>query len=932
MPKATPASKPPVASRSVTVPAGSAYPPKKGKATPPATPTAPGTRSVTVPQPEDFRHAEKDALLQLKIGRSAHLYAIFTSTALAVDGFLLLFFYPQLPAFGAGETGTVALEHTFFLVLPLLGGLVLAGTGLAAKWQEFQLWPWDTHFSVTVGAVVVNVLMALVYALRVAGTGPFAHLSLFPWFYAAELAGISIALIGMALTWSGWSPRQWASALSAILPVASALLLYFPPSNSSGTSDALVLSLFISAIFYQTSGSFLHLISSGTRPHERELITSGQTRMFHMADDLRKREEAVAFREAAIVKRESDLENSVLSVKRQNDSLTEAREQLDGLEDDYRKRSDAVATKEREWAGKVAEMDARGRLVEDKTTALELREQEVSRLLPQISSRETRLVEQEGEQTKREVELNQREQSLVPRETGVTETETRLEARRKELDQKTQEILRREGDLAAREGGPVVPAAGGAPPGADLAARETKVKQLQAMLEGQNQQLGRKARELADRAKTMEAILKETVNKEAALASREAALRQREATLTDEEKAATERRNQYEAIAKDYTSRLEEYGRQSASAAQKGADLEQRLRTVSEREAAVSSRESRVKSSVADLERREAHLTAREAAVRATEAEVGLRTQAIAWGADHPRTSLAPVAATVGSDPGSTLTSRPGPAGSERTVRAAANEPEAAPAAADALGAPATRHIADRLPTGTPRLDDLLLGGIPPKGHVVLLGDPFVGKEVVLYGFVGEGLKRGEPAVLITASRSPTEVSESLGVVLPQFREYEQMGMVRWIDASGSGSNGNDHGVVLKGSDDRAGILSSLVQTANGLDAKKASSFRVAFLGLSAVLAHGDERASFSFLQNVVGILKPRNALAMYSLEAGALSEAQVETLLGRMDGAIVFREDRDRLFLSVKGFGEVETREWIEARATQRQLIVGSFALERIR
>ena len=158
------------------------------------------------------------------------------------------------------------------------------------------------------------------------------------------------------------------------------------------------------------------------------------------------------------------------------------------------------------------------------------------------------------------------------------------------------------------------------------------------------------------------------------------------------------------------------------------------------------------------------------------------------------------------------------------------------------------------------------------------------------------------------------------------------MGMVRGVDAAGAGGAPADHRVVLKSSDDRSGILSNLVQAANALDGKKPSSFRVAFLGLSAVLAHGDERASFSFLQNVVGILKPRNALAMYSLEAGALSEAQVESLLGRMDGAIVFRQDRDRLFLSVKGFGEVETREWIECRATQRQLIVGSFALERIR
>jgi len=214
----------------------------------------------------------------------------------------------------------------------------------------------------------------------------------------------------------------------------------------------------------------------------------------------------------------------------------------------------------------------------------------------------------------------------------------------------------------------------------------------------------------------------------------------------------------------------------------------------------------------------------------------------------------------------------------------------------------------------------------------VLVGDAFVGKEVVLYSFIAEGLKRGEPAILVTAARSPNEISEALGVVLPQFREYEQMGMVRWIDASGSGAKSDGRHAVVKGSDDRAGILTNLVQTATASERGHGQAFRVGFLGLSAVLAHGDERASFSFLQNIVGILKPRNALAVYSLEAGALSEPQVETLLSRMDGALLFRQDRDRLLMSVKGFVDVETRDWIECRATQRALIVGSFALERIR
>ncbi|MCI4369905.1 MAG: hypothetical protein L3J81_01085, partial [Thermoplasmata archaeon] len=86
------------------------------------------------------------------------------------------------------------------------------------------------------------------------------------------------------------------------------------------------------------------------------------------------------------------------------------------------------------------------------------------------------------------------------------------------------------------------------------------------------------------------------------------------------------------------------------------------------------------------------------------------------------------------------------------------------------------------------------------------------------------------------------------------------------------------------------------------------------------------------FLQNFVGILKPRAALALYTLQSGALPDGQVERILVRMDGAIRFKQERDKTFLSVLGLGEVETHDWVEYRATPRGLVVGSFALERIR
>ncbi len=871
-------------------------------------PAAPATRSVTVPAPEDLELAADDALLQLRIGRSAHLYAVLASAALALDGVLLLFFYPNLPSLPVGRTGGPALADSFYLLLPLLGGLAISIVGVASKWEAYQLWPWELHFSVSVAAVGANVAIAAVYGLRVAGVGSFAALSLAPWFYPIELAGISLAFVGIALTWNAWTFRQWSSALTAGLPVATALLVYFPPATATGASIALAVSLFLSAILFLTSGSLLHLMSSGTRSHERALITSGQSRMFRLADDLRQREAATQFREAALVKREADVENSLLSIKRQNGALTEGRQQLDDLEAGYRERSDSLVAKERMWAGQVAELDARQRLLEDQAKALALREDEVARLGPQYSAREERLVAEETRLAQREVELAQRDQALARRASASSESEARLTARSKELDLRMADVVQRETEM----GGLAAAIALSDPSAASTAAlteREAKLQKLKAVLDEQNLALGRTARQASEKAAAADQALQQAATRESGVVAREAAVRQRESELASARQATDERRGQYETAARDYQSRVEALRLRESEAAQKRSDLDRTMKGVTEREAASSERERRIAASTADLERRDRDLTSRERALEAREAEVSLRLQATGAAPDLPIAGLAAMAVADRLD----------------TV------PSSRPSLPDTLQAPSGRRFPDRLPTGTPRLDDLLLGGLPPAGHVVVLGDPFVGKEVVLYAFLAEGLKHGEPAVLVTASRSPEEVAESLGVVLPQFREYEQMGMVRWIDASGSGGATVPGRAVVKGSDDRTGILSSLVAASQEASAR-GGRFRVGFLGLSTVLAHGEERVGLSFLQNVVGILKPRRALAMYSLEAGALSEPQVETLLSRMDGAIVFRQDRDRTFLAVKGFGEVETHDWVECRATQRSLIIGSFALERIR
>ncbi len=900
-------------------------------------PPAPSpARSPAAVHPEDLETARREALLQLRIGRSTHLVAVGVSTALAVEAILLLFFFPTLPTLGAHAHGLAALGRSFYLIVPIAGGVGLAAICLASKWGEFQVWPWEPHFATSVGAVGLAGAVAVVYGLRLGAVSPLASLPVYPWLLPAALAGISLALLGTVLTWTPWGARQWTSAAAAVLPVSTALLVYFPPNTAAGPSEALALALLVSAILYQTSGSFLHLVSSGTGAHEQAVVLAGQNRIVRLADEVRQREEATLYREKALVRREADAESTDAALRRARELHTEREARLTERESAHEALENDLAHREREVAGREAALEGKARAVEERAKEIVLRGEELARQAPELAAREDRLAGREGELARRDLELQHRQEDLSRREATVADGEARLASRRKEIDQKTAELLRREGAVVAQEApraaagtGTGRPAAGAA--AQELAAREARVQHLKGLLDEQNAQLGRRSKEVADQARVAEGAQRQVSERQAHLAARESAISQREADLQDRLKVADERRLQFENAAREYQQRLEDAGRQHVASAQKATELDRTSRSLAAREKSVAEREARLRASVEELDRREGAVLVRERAVDATEAEVSLRRQEIARESDLPFAGLLAAAAAdrLGGGgrslaPSSRGRSRPAPA------EAGNDGPETT---AEGTLTPATgRRYPDRLPTGTPRLDDLLLGGLPPKSHVALVGDAFVGKEIALYSFVAEGLKRSEPAILVTASRSAPEVSESLGTVLPQFREYEQMGRVTWIDASGAGTAGA-HRLTAKSSDDRAGILTALVQAAKGVgDGGGAGPFRVGFLGLSAVLAHTDERASFSFLQNVVGILKPRNALAMYSLEAGALSEAQVESLLGRMDGALLFRQDRDRTFLSVKGFGDVATRDWIEVRATNRALTIGSFALERIR
>jgi KaiC/GvpD/RAD55 family RecA-like ATPase len=904
-----------------TLPTPSPAPPT---AAPPIAPTPGRPGGGTSLTPRDIDQAKEDALLQLKIGRSSHYYAVIVSGALLLDALLVLFFPPNI-ASGAPHD----LHSLYFLLFPLLGGLYLSVFGLQVKWEDYQLWPWEPHFSLTVASVGVDLVLAYLYFADLFGLGPTGQWSLLPWFYALALVGVMLPLVALGLTWAEWSYRKVISVGAAIAPVPLALALYIPTLGGSSEVDALAISLSASAVLFQMSGSFLHLIASGTRAHEREVITSGQNRLFQVAGELRKREEALQFREATLLRREADADNAETSLRRKLEALEESRSHTSQLEADVEKRSAAVTKLQRELAVKSAETDAQARLLADKDDAMRLREQDLALRLPKLSDREKDLMEREGALAVRSAEVDTRVQELDEKDRELTGFEERLAQRDREIEQKTAQLLSREAEIARPLPAPAA-AKPTRPSGAEEKARLARIAS----------ELDQRAAELDGKSAAAKTILAQAEQSRRESARMVETLRAREAEVALREREAEERHALSESRVSQYAAAVQAYEEKTQATETRAAELGHREEEAARRDQLLDQRagkldaqEALLRQQQAELEALEQRLEVQAKRLAALEDELKYRDQALAHRGpgDDAGLSLAFAAAAES-----------GPTTGRGPPRHRGAPPTEGSELAEELEAPPsppmpTGRLPDRAPTGTPRLDDLLMGGLPNRGHVILIGDAFVEKEVAVYAYLAEGLKLGEPAIVLTAARGPEELSQRIGLVAPQFHEYEQLGMVRWIDASvpegaPAGRPSTETRTTTHGPQDLPGILSALVRALNAFSTAENRVVRVAYLGLSATLAHLDESQRFQFIQNIVGVLKPHNALALYTLESGTLPDTQIETILSRLDGAIYFKRDRDKSYLSVQGFGEVQTHEWVEYRATNRALVIGSFKLERIR
>jgi KaiC/GvpD/RAD55 family RecA-like ATPase len=905
-------------------------------------------------------------LLQLSFGRHANGYGIAAAVAFVAN---VLFLF-NVSTFAVFTSRPGYMDFVLWL-LP-------ASVGAIASWDAIRLKrdPYRGHFRSRhfVTSALGTILFFIVAAMIVVMIFGWLPLSLAPWVYPIAVAGPSLAVISIAMTWQGLGGRKAGSiGLATVLPVLVFLLVLGGQAPSMPASQQLFALVFLTgALTTVLSGNLLHIIASSTSIYQREILKADNTKVGMLQTELQKKREALDYKERALRGREAHLEAL-------QQELDDQAGELKTKVSDVASRELAVdkATKElREIDRKVtaarAEIEAHVEELKHRESDVASAKAEVERGRQSVAAREASLADREKEVRRQSIEIASKERDAAARGAAAAEREERAKAADKALEERRRELLKQEKELQLKDSeirlrSERVEATHSKAEAEkirelkdweakilakekDLGKLEVELRSTESQLKERYESATRLERRFQDQRKGFADRESEFVSREQVIADQEAALKERAAEVERQAAAVQEAQAQIDQKMKKYSELLKDAKMKEAVAGSNQEEINRRLEAIEGRERKVTEMQANLQAEIKRLNSENRGLLEKTKELEARESELQLRELELETKAREAR--------APGTTPGmrdldrqeqleawekrlkereEELKRRTYQKEKEFEMREGALKARVIGSVSDeaAEEAVAIETSAEKVKTGTPRLDDLLYGGIPFNSNVLVVGPAFVGKEVAILNFIAEGLKKGIPAILVTTTKLPVDVARDMAPILPTFLEYEQLGLVQWIDCTTNLPGGkplHEKNVWrVNGPTDFDNVL-QVVDKLDETFKAKYPYFRLAFLTLSSTITQADERVAMSFFQRLVNRLRQTKAVSAFALERGMHREQTLEAMEHMVDGALHFKSDKQKTLLQVAGLGEVQTRDWVPYKFTNKSIMIGSFQLERIR
>lgn len=922
------------------------------------------------PAPPDVSETAAQGMLQLTFARHAHGYGILGATSLLLTAILLLTLGTATSFLPPG----IRLDFILYL-LPSVAGALASWDAVRLKRSPYRTQHISGHFAISTAGMLLFFIIAVSIIIMIRQAPPTW---LVPLLYPVAVSGVSLTIVSMGMTWQGLGARKVGSVVSALaLPILMSALTFLPllgifSIDTVPWNTLLAVTFLTGALTTEISGSLLHIIASSTSVHQREIIKADNTKTAIIQQEYQKKREALDYKERALRGREAHLEALNLELEEQAKDLKAKVGDLTSREVATEKLTKELRDIDRKVASARAEVEAKAEEIRLRDTDVATMKRELEKTRQAVSAREASLAEREKEVKRNSIEITSQVRASEAKLKSIDEREARLHEHEKALDTKRTAFLKKEKDLELRESelhlkGEQVDVSHAGTDATrikelkdweskillkekELGKKEVELRTMETQLRDRSDNATRIDKQFQGQRRSFEDRESEFVSREKKIADHEAVLQQRSAEIERQTAAVDEAQKALDDKTKQYSNLFKDAKMKEAAVGSSAEDIRRQTASLASREKKIGEMQANLQGEIKRLNEENRGLLEKSKELEERESDLQLRSLELEGKAREAR--------SAGGTPGMRDMDREAQLEAweqrlrdreeefkrrtyqkekememrEGAVKARITTPAGEAEAEEAV---AMEKKAERVKTGTPRLDDLLYGGIPFNSNVLFVGPAFVGKEVALLNFIAEGLRKGIPAIIITTAKLPIDVAKDIAPILPTFVEYDQLGLVKWIDCTSPMSSGK---VVKEKNVYRVNgptDFDNIYQVVNQLDEefkRKYPYFRLAYLTLSSSITQADERDAMTFVQRLVNRLRQTKAVSAIALERGMHTDQTLEALEHMVDGAIHFKSDKQKQMLQVAGLGEVQTHDWVPYKHTNKALMIGSFQLERIR
>src|SRR6266568_1677367 len=883
------------------------------------------------PPPSEAAASAQQGLLQLTFARHAHGYGILAAAAFLLNAILLLTLGSQPLPLPPG----VQVDFVLWL-LPAVAGALASWDAVRLKREPYRRHYASGHFAISAAGMILFFVVALAIILEMRQSLPSW---IVPWIYPLAVAGVPLTIISMGMTWQGLGIRKVGSFVSALIfPILTVLLVIGGFRIEQPTGPALpagnllfMITFLTGAVTTEIGGSLLHIIASSTSVYQREILKADNIKVVMVQQDYQKKREALDYKERALRGREAHLEALQQELEDQAKDLKTKISDTTGREVAIDKATKDLRDLDRKVASTRAEIEAKAEEMRLRDSDQSSHKSELEKIRQALNAREASLAEREKEVKRTSIEITSQVRGAETKVKSIEEREARIQELEKSFDSKRTSMMKKEKEL-------------------ELKDSELRLKLEHAQATTSYENATRIDKQAQGQRKMFEDRESELVAREKSISDKEAALRGRAAEIQRQGAAVEDAQHELDGKTKKYAELFKDAKMKEAVAGSNEQDIRRQKETLDSRERKLAEMQANLQSEIKRLNEENRNLLEKSKELEERESDLQLQSLELETKSREAR--------ATGSTPGMRDMGRDAQLEEwERRLREREEEFKrrlyqkekefemregalkariTTPAGeAEAEEAVAVEKKAERVKTGTPRLDDLLYGGIPFNSNVLFVGPAFVGKEVALLNFVAEGLKKGIPAIIITTTKLPIDVAKDIAPILPTFVEYDQLGLVRWIDCTSPMQGGKavrEKNVWrVNGPTDFDNIY-QLVGQLDGECKTKHPYFRRAYLTLSSSITQADEREAMNFFQRLVNRLRQTKAVSVITVERGMHTDQTLEALEHTVDGAIHFKSDKQKTMLQVVGLGEVQTHDWVPYKFTNKAIMIGSFQLERIR